>query len=62
MKLRPTDPLQKIVATLFKDNSLTMVNPTTLATVILVLRLCSPDKNTTVLVRGEIMSGLLCIP
>ena len=48
VKLRPIDPLQTIVATLFKDNSPSMVNPTTLATVIFALRLWLPGKNTIV--------------
>ena len=48
MKLRPIDPLQTTIALLPEEDSPHMVSLVTLATVMLVLRVWSPGKNTTV--------------
>ena len=51
MKLRPTDHLQTIVATLLGEDSPHMVSLATLATVIFVSRAWSPGKNTIVVLE-----------
>ena len=57
VKLRPTDPLQTIVARLSEEDSPCMVNPATLATVIFVSRAWSPGKNTIVVLEVKYSSA-----
>ena len=51
VRLRPTDPMQTTVALLPEEDSPHMVSLDTLATVILVSRVWSPGKNTTVVLE-----------
>ena len=56
VKLKPTDPLRTTIAMLPEENFPRMVRLATLATVILVSRLCSPGKNTIVVLEVKYSS------
>ena len=57
VKLRPTDPLQTIVAMLPEENSPCIVSLATLATVIFISRVSSPGKNTIVVLEVKYSSA-----
>ena len=57
VKLKPTDPLQMTVAMLSEEDSPCMVSLATLATVIVLSRTWSPDKNTIVVLEVKYSSA-----
>ena len=57
VNLKPTDPLQTIVAMLLEGRSLRMVSLATLATVIFLSRIWSPGKNTIVALEVKYISA-----